>query len=95
MDFASGKKKAWRVLRLAVGWTLTVIGFALLFLPGPGLLFFLPGLTLLSAESRWVRRQLRRLREKRLVRRAISEAERAGIRFDLGPDDEPPDGPPA
>jgi len=90
MDFASGKKKAWRVVRLAVGWTLTVVGLVLLFLPGPGILFFLPGLTLLSAESRWVRRLLRRLREKRLIRRAMSEAEKAGIKFDLGPDDDPP-----
>ncbi|OLC55381.1 MAG: hypothetical protein AUH92_02290 [Acidobacteria bacterium 13_1_40CM_4_69_4] len=91
MDFATGKKRAWRVVRLAVGWALALVGFVLLFLPGPGLLFLLPGLTLLSAESRWVRRLLRRLREKRLVRRAMSEAEKAGIRFDLGPDDDPPD----
>ncbi|OLD65019.1 MAG: hypothetical protein AUI47_03265 [Acidobacteria bacterium 13_1_40CM_2_68_5] len=94
MDFESGKKKAWRLVRLTFGWALTALGFALLFLPGPGLLFLLPGLTLLSAESLWVRRLLRRLRERRLVRRAMNEAEKVGIRFDLGPDDEPPGGPP-
>ena len=53
MDFATGKKRAWRVVRLAVGWALALVGFVLLFLPGPGLLFLLPGLTLLSAESRF------------------------------------------
>ncbi len=94
MDFESGKKKAWRAIRLAVGWGLTVVGLALLFLPGPGLLLLLPGLTLLSAESLWVRRVLRRLRQKRLVRRAIIEAEKAGLRLDLGPDDEAPGGSP-
>jgi len=94
MDFASGKKKAWRAVRLVVGWGLTLVGLALLFLPGPGLLLLLPGLTLLSAESLWVRRVLRRLREKRLVRKAMTQAEKAGLHLDLGPDDEPSGGAP-
>src|SRR5262245_19591098 len=90
MDYERGKRQAWRLIRLAVGWLLTLVGLALLVLPGPGLLFLLPGLTLLSAESLWVRRILRRLRERRLVRRAIREAEKAGIRIDLGADDDEP-----
>lgn len=96
MDFESHRKQAWHFIRLGLGWLLTVIGTALLVLPGPGILFLIPGITLLSAESRWVRRLLRRAREKWYIRRAMREAERAGIRFDLGPDEDgPDDAPPA
>ncbi len=93
MDLETGKRRAWHIVRLGIGWLLTAIGVALLVLPGPGILFLVPGITLLSAESLWVRRLLRRLRERRLVRRAMRQAERAGIKFDLGPDEDPPEGP--
>ncbi len=93
MDLESGKRQAWHFVRLGIGWLLTVIGIALLVLPGPGVVFLIPGITLLSAESRWVRRLLRRLRQRRLVRRAMRQAEKAGIRFDLGPDEDGPDQP--
>jgi hypothetical protein len=87
MSLEAGRKHAWR---LGSGWFLTIVGVLLLFLPGPGILFLLPGLTLLSAESRWVRSLLRRAREYRHVRRAMREAEKAGFKIDPGPDDEPP-----
>lgn len=90
MSLEAGRKRAWRLVRLGGGWLLTLFGVVLLFLPGPGILFLLPGLTLLSAESRWVRRMLRRAREQRHVRRAMREAEKAGFKIDPGPDDEPP-----
>ena len=90
MSLEGGRKRAWRLVRLATGWLMTIVGLALLVLPGPGILFLLPGLTLLSAESQWVRRQLRRAREYRHVRRAMREAEKAGFKIDPGPDDEPP-----
>ena len=93
MDLESGKRKAWHFVRLGIGWLLTAIGVALLVLPGPGVLFLVPGITLLSAESIWVRRLLRRLRERRLVRQAMRQAERAGIKFDLGPDEDGPSPP--
>ncbi len=89
MSLESGRKHAWRLVRLGTGWFLTSVGLALLFLPGPGILFLLPGLTLLSAESLWVRRLLRRMREQRHVRRAMREAERAGFKIDPGPDEDP------
>ena len=92
VNLESGRKHAWRLIRLGTGWFLTVVGLALLFLPGPGILFLLPGLTLLSAESRWVRRLLRRAREQRHVRRAMREAERAGFKIDPGPDEDQPGG---
>jgi hypothetical protein len=94
MDFEAGKKRLGRLVRLSAGWALTVFGLLLMLTPGPGLLLLLPGISLLSAESRMVRRFIRRWREQRLVRRALREAERVGIRLDPGPDDED-DPPPA
>jgi putative transmembrane protein PGPGW len=90
MSLEGGRKRAWSLFRLGSGWVLTIVGLALLILPGPGILLLLPGLTLLSTESQWVRRQLRRVREYRHVRRAMREAEKAGFKIDPGPDDEPP-----
>ena len=90
MSMEGGRKRAWRLVRLGTGWFMTIVGLALLVLPGPGILILLPGLTLLSAESRWVRRQLRRAREYRHVRRAMRQAEKAGFKIDPGPEDEPP-----
>jgi putative transmembrane protein PGPGW len=95
MDYQSGKRKVWHIVRLGLGWLLTAIGIVLLVLPGPGVLFLIPGLTLLSAESLWVRRFLRRLRQRRLVSRAIREAEKAGIKIDFGPDDDGPEDSPS
>lgn len=89
MSLEGGRKRAWRLFRLGSGWFLTIVGLALLVLPGPGILLLLPGLTLLSAESQWVRRLLRRVREQRHVRRAMRQAEKAGFKIDPGPDDEP------
>jgi uncharacterized protein (DUF58 family) len=85
MDLETGKKKVGRVLRLTAGWVLTVVGIILMvpLVPGPGILLLLPGVTLLSAESRWVRRRLRQLREWRLMRRAMREAEKVGVNFNL------------
>lgn len=93
MVLASGRSRFGRLARVSAGWTLTFFGLVMMVTPGPGLLLLLPGISLLSAESRMVRRFIRRWREQRLVRRALREAERIGFRIDPGPDDE--DDPPA
>ena len=82
-----------RIFRLTIGWILTVAGLVLAvpFIPGPGFLLFLSGVALLSTESRWIRKILRRLRERRLIRRAMREAERVGFRIDPGPGPDPED----
>ena len=82
-----------RAFRLTIGWILTVAGLILSvpLIPGPGFLFFLSGVALLSTESRWMRRTLRRFRERRLVRRAMREAERVGFKIDPGPGPDPED----
>jgi hypothetical protein len=87
VDLETGKRRVGRILRLTFGWMLVVAGLILGPVPVfPGFVLFLPGLTLLCAESRWLRRQLRRLREKRLMRRAMREAERIGLKIDLDSD---------
>lgn len=52
-----------------VGSTLVLIGIALLFLPGPGILVIIAGLAVLSIEFLWAQRlrerTLRRLRDAR------------------------------
>lgn len=96
---STGRRRKSSLLRLVFGWVLTVVGLilAIPFVPGPGFIFLLGGLGLLSSESRFIRRLLRRLREWRLIRRAMREAERAGIRLDLDDEeqDERPGPPPA
>lgn len=93
MDPQATKARAGRIARLATGWTLTLAGLVLVPVPIlPGFVLLVPGLALLAAESRLIRSFLRRHRERRLMRRAMREAERVGVRLDLGPDSED-DGP--
>lgn len=49
------------VRRLALeilGWTLVVVGFAALFLPGPGLLMLFSGMLVLSRQYEWIEKRL-------------------------------------
>ena len=89
-----GRTKAGRIIRLVAGWSLVVGGLilAIPFVPGPGVVLFIFGVGLLSSESRFVRRVLRQLREWRLMRRAMREAARAGVRFDLDDEEDEQDG---
>jgi len=52
-----------RLLRIVLGFTLLVIGVAMLVLPGPGWLTIGFGLVILAAEFIWARRLLNRLKE--------------------------------
>jgi len=91
MNLETGRKALGRILRMAVAWSLILSGIILVVTPiVPGFFLLLPGLALLAAESRWFRRLLRRWRTQRLVRRAIREAERAGIKINLDSDEEEP-----
>lgn len=90
-----------RLIRLCTGWALTVAGIILGPVPMlPGVVLLVPGLAILAAESRWIRALLRRYREKRLMRQALREAERVGLKINLDHDPEvdgvdpgPPPGP--
>ena len=97
MDQPTPTRRAGRIIRLATGWVLVAGGIILGPVPIlPGFALLLPGLALLATESRFMRGWLRSLRQKRLMRRAMREAERVGFKFDLGQDGEgdeadPPD----
>jgi uncharacterized protein (TIGR02611 family) len=53
-----------RLLKIVFGFTLLVIGAAMLVLPGPGWLIIGLGLAVLAAEFIWARRLLNRLKEQ-------------------------------
>jgi uncharacterized protein (TIGR02611 family) len=53
-----------RLLKIVLGFTLLLIGTAMLVLPGPGWLTIGLGLVVLAAEFIWARRLLKRLNEQ-------------------------------
>src|SRR5688500_8068973 len=67
-------------LVLVTGCGLGLLGFVLLFLPGPGVPLIFAGLTVLSTELTWADRLLQRLRTPlaRLGRRPGPDPERCG-----------------
>ncbi len=62
-------KQARRVSIAVIGFTILILGVAMLVLPGPGWLIILLGLSILSVEFVWARRLMRRVRR---AGRAIS-----------------------
>ena len=62
-----------RLLRVVLGFTLLVIGAAMLVLPGPGWLTIGFGLVILAGEFTWAQRLLNRLKEQAIkVGRSVS-----------------------
>jgi tellurite resistance protein TerC len=55
---------AHKIIALAVGSTVLILGVAMIVLPGPGLVVIPVGLAVLAAEFIWARRLLTRLREE-------------------------------
>ena len=55
-------RQAKRLVRVVVGFTLLIVGAALLVLPGPGWVTIFLGLAMLGAEFTWARRLLDRLK---------------------------------
>jgi uncharacterized protein (TIGR02611 family) len=68
-------QKTKRLLKIVLGFTLLVIGAAMLVLPGPGWLTIGLGLVVLAAEFIWARRLLKRLNEQ-AIKLGISVFER-------------------
>ena len=56
-------QQAKRVVKIVAGFTLLLVGIALLVLPGPGWVTIFLGLALLAAEFTWARRLLDRLKQ--------------------------------
>jgi hypothetical protein len=82
------RRKKGSLFRLISGWVLLVAGLILSIplVPGPGFVLVFGGIALLSSESRRVRNLIRRHREKRLIKRALREAERVGLKINLDAD---------
>ena len=57
-----GLRNAWRFVVGIVGATVLALGFAMLVLPGPGLLVIPVGLMILASEFVWARRWIQRIR---------------------------------
>ncbi len=68
----SGFRLAKRIVVAVVGGTITLIGIALLILPGPAFIVIPIGLSILATEFVWARRFLRKARE--VATRAASKA---------------------
>jgi uncharacterized protein (DUF58 family) len=82
-------RRRGRVVRLATGWGLTLGGLILGPIPVlPGFVLLVPGIAILCAESRFLRSLMRRYREQRIMKQALREAERVGIRINLDHDPE-------
>ena len=57
-------KQAKRLIVIVIGFTVLVIGVALIVLPGPAFLVIPLGLAILGTELLWARRLLKRIKEK-------------------------------
>jgi uncharacterized protein (TIGR02611 family) len=57
-------KKIKKLIIALVGFTVLIIGLALIVLPGPAILVIPAGLAILSIEFVWARNLLKRMREK-------------------------------
>jgi uncharacterized protein (TIGR02611 family) len=63
-----------RIFVAVAGGTVLLIGVALIFLPGPGLLVILVGLGILAAEFAWARVWLAKLKATFSRKKAVGEA---------------------
>lgn len=57
-------EQAKRYLKIVVGFTLLVVGLAMVFSPAPGLLVMILGLGILAAEFVWAKRLLNHVKEQ-------------------------------
>jgi tellurite resistance protein TerC len=57
-------KQAKRLIVIVIGFTVLLIGVALIILPGPAFLVIPLGLAILGTELLWARRLLKRIKEK-------------------------------
>ncbi len=56
-------KQAKRVIKLVIGFTILLIGGAMLLLPGPGVLIIVLGLALLGTEFVWAKNLMKRFKD--------------------------------
>ena len=56
-------RSAKRIIVIIFGFTILLMGIALLFLPGPGILIIILGLFILSAEYVWAKKLMNRVKD--------------------------------
>ena len=56
-------RSAKRMIVIIFGFTMLLMGIALLFLPGPGILIIILGLFILSAEYVWAKKLMNRVKD--------------------------------
>lgn len=80
-----------RLIIAVVGFTVVVLGIAMLMTPGPGWLVIFLGLSLLAVEFVWARRLLKRLKDKgaEIGERFINGAKETPHRQSTPPADAP------
>ncbi len=57
-------RQAWKIVIAVFGFTVLLIGLALLVLPGPGILIIFLGLAILAGQFLWARWLLRRAKHE-------------------------------
>ena len=70
-------RTAKRIVVIAVGSTILLIGIVMIVFPGPAIIAIPVGLAILGIEFAWARRWLRRIRERISNNNAGNRAERA------------------
>ena len=70
-------RTAKRIVVIAVGSTILVIGIVMIVFPGPAIIAIPVGLAILGIEFAWARRWLRRIRERISSNNADNRAKRA------------------
>ncbi len=57
-------KEAWTLITIVFGFTILLIGVALLVLPGPGTLVIIIGLAILAGHFLWAKRLLDKIKKE-------------------------------
>ena len=56
-------QQAKRLIKIVIGFTIILVGFIMLFIPGPGLPTIIGGLAILATEFVWARRLMKRFKD--------------------------------
>lgn len=57
-------QQAKRVIKIIIGFTILITGFAMLILPGPAILVIPAGLAILATEFMWAKKLLQKVRNR-------------------------------
>jgi len=66
-------KRAKRFILIISGFSMIIIGLAMVVLPGPAFIFIPAGLAILATEFIWARKLLQKVKEKLKIKNEIKE----------------------